>query len=207
MYTDGVTEAFDPGNLPFGQARLRAVLAPGRDARSQCEALVDAVHAFAGTAPQSDDITLLALRYLHAAATLHAWSLAAPDEMLQLPGLLSAVDETLLASGLSAEVSHDVQLMLEELVCNAVDYGALPDQPLDIRVQLALAPGQATLEFRDQGLAYNPLDQPPPDLDADIADRPVGGLGVHLIRELADSVHYLREEPCNVLRVVLRTPH
>ena len=121
--------------------------------------------------------------------------------------VMSEVDAALRTAGLSAEVSHDVQLMLEELVCNAVDYGALPDQPLDIRVQLALAPGQATLEFRDQGLAYNPLDQPPPDLDADIADRPVGGLGVHLIRELADSVHYLREEPCNVLRVVLRTPH
>jgi sigma-B regulation protein RsbU (phosphoserine phosphatase) len=205
MYTDGVSEAFDVENQAFGEARLQAALAPGRDARAQCEALVDAVHTFAGAAPQSDDITVLALHYLHAGATDHRWRLASPDEMLQLPGLLSEVDAALRAAGLSTEVSHDVQLMLEELVCNAVDYGTLPDLPLDIQVQLALAPGQATLEFRDQGQPYNPLEQPAPDLDADIADRPIGGLGVHLIRELAESVHYLREEPCNILRIALRT--
>nr|MBP6597289.1 SpoIIE family protein phosphatase [Arenimonas sp.] len=206
MYTDGVSEAFDVDNLAFGEAQLQATLAPGRDARAQCEALVDAVHAFAGAAPQSDDITVLALRYLHAGVADHAWRLPAADEMAQLPGLLSAVDDALRAAGLPAEVSHDLQLMLEELVCNAVDYGAMPGQPLDIRVQLALAPGQATLAFSDQGRPYNPLEQGEPDLDADIADRPIGGLGVHLIRELAESVHYSREEPCNVLRIVLRTP-
>lgn len=206
MYTDGVSEAFDVDNVAFGEARLMAMLAPGRDARAQCKALVDAVHAFAGAAPQSDDITVLALRYLHAGVMEHAWRLASADEMAQLPGLLCAVDDALRAAGLSAEVSHDVQLMLEELVCNAVDYGAMPGQPLDIRVQVALAPGQATLAFSDQGRPYNPLEQAEPDLDADIADRPIGGLGVHLIRELAESVHYSREEPCNVLRIVLRTP-
>ena len=50
--------------------------------------------------------------------------------------------------------------------------------------------------------------QPDPDLDADILDRPIGGLGVHLIRELAEDVSYRREEPHNVLTVVLiSTPH
>jgi sigma-B regulation protein RsbU (phosphoserine phosphatase) len=62
LYTDGVTEAFDPDDRPFGEERLLAALAPERSARAQCEALVAAAHAFAGTAPQSDDITVLALR-------------------------------------------------------------------------------------------------------------------------------------------------
>ena len=62
LYTDGVTEAFDAAQQAFGEARLHAALDPGRAARAQCEALVAAVHAFAGAAPQSDDITVLAMR-------------------------------------------------------------------------------------------------------------------------------------------------
>ncbi|WP_146907150.1 SpoIIE family protein phosphatase [Arenimonas daejeonensis] len=62
LYTDGVTEAFDPDNQPFGEQRLLETLDPRRDARTQAEALVAAAHAFAGTAPQSDDITVLTLR-------------------------------------------------------------------------------------------------------------------------------------------------
>jgi sigma-B regulation protein RsbU (phosphoserine phosphatase) len=64
LYTDGVTEAFDPANLAFGEQRLLDALAPGREAQGQCEALLVAVQAFAAGAPQSDDITVLALRYL-----------------------------------------------------------------------------------------------------------------------------------------------
>lgn len=62
LYTDGVTEAFDPDDQPFGDVRLLETLDPRRDARTQAEALVAAAHAFAGTAPQSDDITVLTLR-------------------------------------------------------------------------------------------------------------------------------------------------
>ena len=64
LYTDGVTEAFDLANLAFGEQRLLQALAPGRDAQGQCAALLAAVQAFAAGAPQSDDITVLALRYL-----------------------------------------------------------------------------------------------------------------------------------------------
>ena len=62
LSTDGVTEAFDPDNQPFGEARLLETLDPQRDARTQAEALVAAAHAFAGLAPQSDDITVLTLK-------------------------------------------------------------------------------------------------------------------------------------------------
>jgi sigma-B regulation protein RsbU (phosphoserine phosphatase) len=206
MYTDGVSEAFDVDNRPFGEERLYAALATGGDPRALCEKLVDAVHAFAGAAPQSDDIAVLALQYLRPEAPGHVWRLGTHLEMEQLPGLLSDVDAALRAAGLAAALSHDVQLMLEELVCNAVGHGTIAGHPLGIQVRLALAPGEATLEFRDRGRLFNPLEQDDPDLDADIAERPIGGLGVYLIRELAASIHYEREEPCNVLRIVLRTP-
>ncbi|MGH8062314.1 MAG: SpoIIE family protein phosphatase [Pseudoxanthomonas sp.] len=61
-YTDGVTEAFDPGNEAYGSERLLAAVRTGDDAGENCLQLIADVHRFAGTAPQSDDITVLAIR-------------------------------------------------------------------------------------------------------------------------------------------------
>ena len=62
LYTDGVTEAFDPENQPFGEQRMLEVLDPRCDARAQAGTLVAAAHAFAGLAPQSDDLTVLTVK-------------------------------------------------------------------------------------------------------------------------------------------------
>ena len=58
-FTDGITEAFDDAHEAYGEVRLLAALEPGRDAQSQCAALVAGAHAHAAGAPQSDDITVL----------------------------------------------------------------------------------------------------------------------------------------------------
>jgi serine phosphatase RsbU (regulator of sigma subunit) len=65
LYTDGVTEAIDPGNAPFAETRLEACLEAARDgsARETVEEVIRAVDDFAGGAPQFDDITALALRW------------------------------------------------------------------------------------------------------------------------------------------------
>ena len=62
------------------------------------------------------------------------------------------------------------------------------------------------MEFTDDGLAFNPIAQPLPDLEADIDERPIGGLGVHLVRELAERVDYTRTRGRNILKVILHIP-
>jgi sigma-B regulation protein RsbU (phosphoserine phosphatase) len=61
-YTDGVTEAFDADNQAYGSERLLTALRPGYSAQDNCRRLIAEVHRFAGAAPQSDDITVLAIR-------------------------------------------------------------------------------------------------------------------------------------------------
>jgi anti-sigma regulatory factor (Ser/Thr protein kinase) len=63
--------------------------------------------------------------------------------------------------------------------------------------------GRVVLDIRDNGAAYDPLGHAPPDLDADIADRPIGGLGIHLVRELAQDACYRRDGGWNLLRIEL----
>ena len=61
-YTDGVSEAFDADNQAYGNERLLAAVRPGYSAQQHCEQLIADVHRFAGEAPQSDDITVMAIR-------------------------------------------------------------------------------------------------------------------------------------------------
>ncbi|WP_149196159.1 SpoIIE family protein phosphatase [Luteimonas suaedae] len=64
-YTDGVTEAFNLNNEAYGSERLLAVIRPSHSALDNCQRLIAEVHGFAGSAPQSDDITVLAIRLSH----------------------------------------------------------------------------------------------------------------------------------------------
>lgn len=135
-------------------------------------------------------------------------SLKVPGERDQLADLIAALEGVLAQEGVHPGVVHDVQLVAEEVVCNAIDHGRIDGHGHEISVRIALLDGRVRLEFRDDCRPYNPLEQPDPDLDADILDRPIGGLGVHLIRELAEDVSYRRDEPHNVLTVVLvSNPH
>lgn len=131
--------------------------------------------------------------------------LQVPQEEGQLGDLVAAVDGVLARERVHPGVAHDVQLIVEEIVCNQLEHGRVEGQDHEISVGIGITGGRITLEFRDDCVAYNPLEQPDPDLDADIADRPIGGLGVHLVRQLAESVDYRREGPHNLLRVILAT--
>jgi sigma-B regulation protein RsbU (phosphoserine phosphatase) len=135
-----------------------------------------------------------------------------PDDRSHLGTLLTAIDCALIDDEVDTEVRNDLLLITEELACNALDHGRVgratdPSATHNhISVEIIRHGDALHVEFRDAGKPFNPLVQLPPDLDCHILDRPVGGLGVHLIRELAESVSYSREGPHNILRVILRSP-
>lgn len=129
--------------------------------------------------------------------------LTMPEERTRLGELDTALVDELSKHGVPFEVIADVLLIAEEVVCNAIDHGFEAHRSHEIIISTAHTDEQLSIEFRDDGLPYNPLDRPTPDLDCDIIDRPIGGLGVHLVRELADEVTYVRDAMHNVLRVVL----
>lgn len=210
-YTDGITEAFDRGNEAFGTQRLLDALDPKLGARAQCKRVVDECNSFAGDAPQSDDITVFALRFLrdpraHERHTVKAY-LRAPLPPNAVAQLIEEVDVGLAGRGLPATLMHDVHLVLEEVTCNVFSHGQVRGRDPALELLVSVDSQNLCLEFRDDGLAFNPLSQPAPDLDADIGERPIGGLGVHLVRELAEEVAYSRDDHHNVLRVVLHITH
>ena len=95
-----------------------------------------------------------------------------------------------------------VRLVLEELMMNVISYGAAGGTAIPrVRLHLDQQGSLLRMEIADDGVAFDPLQAPAPDLDASIEDRPIGGLGVFLVRELMDSVDYAREAGWNRLSV------
>lgn len=103
------------------------------------------------------------------------------------------------AEGLHPESIFSVNLALDEVVTNIIRYAYDDGLQHPILVQLALAEGVLAAQVEDDGRAFNPLQMPPPDIDADIEERPIGGLGIHLVRSVMSSVEYRREDGRNVL--------
>jgi serine/threonine-protein kinase RsbW len=103
--------------------------------------------------------------------------------------------------GWSEETLFQIRLVLEEVIVNVISYGCEPGRPARIVVHLQQEGGTLSMDISDTGLAFDPLQRPPPDLDAALEDRPIGGLGIHLIRTMMDSVSYRRDGEWNRLSV------
>ncbi|MCW5554045.1 MAG: ATP-binding protein [Verrucomicrobiae bacterium] len=99
---------------------------------------------------------------------------------------------------------HDVQLALEEHLANLVRHAYSDDREHRIQVQFQLEQHQLRVEVEDDGKPFNPLEQPPPDLSLPLDQRPIGGLGLHMIRKSLDHVEYRRVETHNILVMIKR---
>ena len=123
------------------------------------------------------------------------------SEVERLGRLVEAFGET---EGLAADAIFSVNLALDEVVTNVIRYAHDDGRQHPIIVRLALEAGVLTAQVEDDGRAFNPLDAPVPDIGAGIDDRPIGGLGIHLVRSVMTSVEYRREDGRNVLTMKKR---
>ncbi len=97
-----------------------------------------------------------------------------------------------------------VNLVLEEFGINIMNHGHAGGlHAFDIT--LTAEPDSLLIEFTDDGKPFNPLeDAPLPDTEAALEDRPIGGLGIHLVRKMTDRMHYRREDSKNHSTMVIR---
>ena len=96
---------------------------------------------------------------------------------------------------------YAVNLALDELVTNVVLYGFTDPANQQVLIKIATGGSELVASVHDGGRPFNPLDVKPPDLNAPLEERELGGLGVHLVRSLMDQVTYARENDQNVLTV------
>lgn len=106
---------------------------------------------------------------------------------------------------LCSVVSGKVNLILEELYTNTLHHGLhMCPKPIVV-IEFCLKRGMLEIIYRDNGVAFNPLALKQPDLGLNLEDRPVGGLGIHLVKTITDQANYERHGNYNVITLQLRT--
>lgn len=109
---------------------------------------------------------------------------------------------------LPEEWMFDVEVALEELIANTISYGYKEEAEEGevIRVEFRLRKRGVEVEVIDHAAPFDPTQAPPPDLESPLADRPIGGLGIHMVRELMDHVEYHRRNDHNHVLLCKRFP-
>ena len=122
----------------------------------------------------------------------------------ELERISAAVEDIGQRENWSAQFVFRVNLVLEELGLNIINYGY--DEGLhEFEIMLTSDERTLTIEITDDGRPFNPLSEAPePDLDASVDDRQVGGLGLYLVRTMVDEMSYRREQDKNHLTLVTR---
>jgi sigma-B regulation protein RsbU (phosphoserine phosphatase) len=208
LYTDGVTEAMDPSETLYSDQRLEQFLARNRGSspRQIVGDLVSDVRHFAGGAPQSDDITALALLYFGTTKKMsEELEIKLNNKVSEIGRFNQTLTEFARRHGLAPNVVHDLNLALEEIITNIISYGYTDDREHEIRVRLSVQPGEIKAEVEDDGQPFNPVEAPEPDTTKSLEERKIGGLGIHLVRKLMDQIEYKRQGDRNLLTIKKKT--
>lgn len=127
-------------------------------------------------------------------------SLEGPARLPLLESAQAELDAFATRHAWSEEARFQVSLALEEVLMNVMSHGgSTAGQPPGVRVRLSQGDADVTLEIADEGVAFDPLQAPAPDLESDLDERRVGGLGVFLVQQLMDAVDYRRDDGWNHL--------
>ncbi len=229
LYTDGVSEAANAAEELYGEDRLLETLARidasggegvpvGSDvqapdvaaaasaaaassAQAAVNSLAASVDAFAGEAPQADDITMLAFRW-----NLPVQRLTLPADDAELDSLFAFLEPICEGEGRTPKMMAQMMLVCEEVFVNICHYGfpdGQPRLPVDIEAAVDERAGCLHLVFSDQGIAYDPLSHNAKKVDPADEQRK-GGLGILLMRKYMDDLRYTRADGRNILRMTKR---
>ena len=199
LYTDGLTEAENSSRKLFGEARMDAALHGRRSAMDHLRDIQTKVEDFVGDAPQSDDLTMLFIHYLGTGKGEH---MTLTNDISQISLLAGFMDKVADENGLDPGLAIQLNLAIEEATTNVIMY-AYPEGT-EGKVELGASRQGDNLIFTlaDWGKPFDPTMAPKADISASLEDRPIGGLGIHLVRTIMDGVSYKRAEGKNVLTMI-----
>lgn len=207
IYTDGVTEAENSESKQFGNDRTLNTIRKHsyESARSIITTLTEAVDQFANATDQSDDITMLCLRYHRTketgGLTMPEKELSITNKLAELEKLPLFVEEISEALALPMSLQSRMTLALEESMVNCVNY-AYPEGT-EGSISLAAHWDEEnhvlTFTLKDQGTPFDPTAKPDADITQALDDRPIGGLGILLTRRIMDNVSYRHDGTSNIL--------
>ncbi len=207
LTTDGITDALNMSNDFFGEAKLAASLTAlaNRNTKALTELLIGELKRFSRGAEQADDITILALQYkdatMNGAAGAPFIHLDLLNQVSELEKIANRIEELSEAWNIPPKIGMELNLVLEELFTNVVFYAFDDNMEHNITIDFVLPDvHQVQITIRDDGKPFNLLDKNTDEnFGKPVEERQIGGLGIHFIRKMMNSVDYRREGNKNIV--------
>ena len=204
FYTDGVTEAENRAEEQFGDNGLKASLNRVKDRGnpgSVVGSLFQDLKQFADGADQSDDITMLNVWTggISGVSGGDALEKTVPARMEYMEELIRDVDRYMADRG-CAGIPGKIEIALEEIFTNIASYAYGKEAgELSLNCLVERGTGNLLLRFKDRGKPFNPLAREDPDLTLALEERPVGGLGIYMVKQFVDEADYEYRDGFNIL--------
>jgi sigma-B regulation protein RsbU (phosphoserine phosphatase) len=200
LYTDGLTEAMyfanDGNRKLFGEDRVLHDVEKNSKASAieVIDFLKQHVSVFADGTEQSDDLTMLFLRHgiAQEAGLSPARRLIMKNEMTEVGRMRTFFFSICREYGIDDETAKTLNLALEEWVANVISYAYPKGMRGHVEVTADVSDNVLTLVIKDHGAAFDPTQHAEVDIDASLDERAIGGLGIHLVRTIMDTVEYQR---------------
>ena len=202
LYTDGLTEAENTTHEQFMEERMIDVAKESSHQPQQLtEQMNRTVRQFIGTAEQSDDLTMLAIQYtkpLEKDMKLQR-SITLSNDIEEVPQLAAFVDEVCEIIGFDMSTTMGLNLALEEAVVNVMSYAYPVGTTGNVNIEAMANDKRLKFIISDWGTPFDPTAEKEVDTTLSAEERPIGGLGIHLVRQIMDSINYERVDGMNVL--------
>lgn len=197
LYTDGVTEAMNENNELYSEERLRTMLNESKDdaLSKKCKKIKEDIALYSKNVEQSDDITMLAFKY---EGKSNKFKSLAVKENYKL--FISWLSENLDKLEVDEATKKNIELSFEEIYTNIFSYAYSFFSQGDVEVSICRENNDIVLKFVDWGTPYDPTQKPDPDIDLAPEDRPIGGLGIFMVKQLSKSVEY-NYDNANILTI------
>ena len=208
LYTDGLNEAENINHQQFEMSRVIEVAHKLQKENNFKPTVIvnemtDAVHQFVGDADQSDDLTMMALQYTKRQENItYQRSLTLTNDLKRVPRLNTFIDEVCEANGFDMATTMQINLAIEEAVVNVMNYAYPKDTKGDITIEAKANKTELSFIISDTGKPFDPTAKAEVDITLSAEDRAIGGLGIHLIRQIMDHINYERVDGHNILTLI-----
>ncbi len=210
LYTDGLTEAMNEGHEQFGLKRVEKGLKDCINKESLASenlirTMINRVNGFVDGAEQSDDLTMLAIHYTpQEKPIVFCETLNLNNKVSEITKLNAFVKSATATLNMEIGLANKIKLAVEEAVTNIIDYAYQNGTEGNISVIIEADESRIRFILTDSGAEFDPTGVSKADTTLTVEERPIGGLGVFLVRNLMDSINYERVDGKNVLRMEKR---
>ena len=202
LYTDGLTEAENAEHALFGEKRLleNAVRFGGGKADAFVKSMAAEVKSHIRGCDPSDDLTMLAIRFTNPApSTGTVRRLTLHNDIDEIPRLHALIQSIAEETDMDHVLAMSLNLALEEAVSNVMLYAYPAGSKGQVVIEADVRDDHLVFRVIDSGVPFDPTLASEPDLAADLKDRPIGGLGIYLVKRIMDQVSYARKNGKNIL--------